>query len=355
MEEPLNQDQRPNGLSQALCQFIQFKVNGSQQEVPRSFFFKMSPSSYSEKIGQESFDPTATYAEVATSSIRLFKGTRCNIGQTALERHILDSLTGMVYGSNMIPNKGSDLIVTEKLCCEIFNGHRITLPAELDGVLYPASRENMEVVQHAKAAVYIINQLCMGGQDLSEDIILQTHRFLTEGMGAGDGVATPWEEYSGKYRTREVHSGFHSFHLSTDVPRLMKRMICDLKSDLKAMKDTGAVDPIALASKYAHIYCNIHPFADGNSRMKLLILNALLFKYGNFLVCVGQRGEDRSIYAAVVANGMALEEMYEDAEQEEKPLLYTELASFVLRHVRDSMKDLIGDMSQELVETVKFP
>lgn len=353
MEESLNQYQRPDGLTQALCQFIQFKANGPQQEVSKSFLFKMSPTSYSEKIGQENFDPTATYAEVASSSVQLYKGTRCNIGETALEHHILNCLTDMVYGSNMIQNTGSDLIVTKKLCHEIFNGHRITLPTELDGVHYPASRENMEVVQHAKAAVYIINQLCMGGQDLSEDIILQTHRFLTEGMDADDGVATPWEEYSGKYRTHEVHSSFHTFPHSSHVPYLMERMIRDLKSDLKEMRDTGAVDPIALASKYAHIYYNIHPFADGNTRMKLLILNAMLFTYGNFLVCVGQREEDRSIYADVVANGMALEEMYEDAEEEEKPLLYKELASFVLRHVRNSMKDLIGAMSQELVETAK--
>lgn len=123
-------------------------------------------------------------------------------------------------------------------------------------------------------------------------------------------------------------------------------MIRDLESDLKDAFKTGTIDPIAIASKYTHIFVNIHPFIDGNGRMCRLILNSILLKLGSFLVCIGDNEQDRSLYLDVACNTSALEDMYEDRYEEEKPVMHKELGSFVMSHVNESMRKLVTTMLQ---------
>lgn len=134
------------------------------------------------------------------------------------------------------------------------------LPANTSAVL----RSRREIVQHAKAASFIMTELCVRDQDLSEKIILQTHNILTYKVDSND---TPWEEYSGMYRKDDVCAGFHRFPNPILVPYKMKAMVRELESDLKIAIENGTIDPIGLASKYTHIFVNIHPFIDGNGRI----------------------------------------------------------------------------------------
>jgi Fic family protein len=314
---------------------------------------------YDYSIVATDFDPETIYPEIITLGNHLSEvlQKQLTLGQqTSFEDHILNCLADMVYGSNMIEHAGNSYEVTLKLCMAIFRdgeiGDAITedellelgkylqrknLPANLCAVL----QIRREIVQHAKAALYIMNQLCIHDQDLSEEIILQTHRILTYKVDAGD---TPWKEYSGVYRTDEVSAGFHSFPHHSLVPHKMKAMIRELKSDLNEALKMGTIDPIAIASKYTHIFVNVHPFIDGNGRMCRLILNSLLLKLGSFIVCIGGKDEDRSLYLEIAAKSSALEDLYEDLEEKGKPFMYKELGSFVLSHVGKSMYKLIDTL-----------
>jgi Fic family protein len=319
--------------------------------------------SYESKIGHEDFDPKTVFREMATLANEL--SNVFNTGLTprqeaAFENHILHSLAWMVYCSNKIEKAGSNSEITLKLCLAIFCGKEIreeieeqdqeylslkeslisqNLPADISAVL----RSRREVIQHAKAAAFMIDQLCIRGQDLSEQIILEAHRILTYKV---DAETTPWMEYSGVYRSHEVSAGLHAFPHPSLVPYKMKSMFHELKCDLKEATTNGTIDPIALASKYTHIFVNIHPFIDGNGRMCRLILNSMLLKFGAFLACIGVDEDDRSIYMEIAMNGGALEYLYEDAEEEEKPKLYKELASYVLGHVKKSMTGLVSAVAQ---------
>ncbi|KAJ5138744.1 uncharacterized protein N7515_003592 [Penicillium bovifimosum] len=91
----------------------------------------------------------------------------------------------------------------------------------------------------------------------------------------------------------------------------MKAMVRELQSDMREVIAKGTIDPIAIASKYTHIFVNIHPFIDGNGRMCRLIINSILLKLGGLLVCIGEKEEDRSLYMEVASNGGALEECME--------------------------------------------
>jgi fido (protein-threonine AMPylation protein) len=355
-------------LAKSLRQYMRSTLHIGRGTVsPRSLYgiqaqFTVAiDDAYDYKIGANDFDPDTIFPEIITlgNQISEVLQNQLTSGQeTAFEDHILHCLAGMVYGSNMIERAGNGPGVTLKLCLAIFRGEEIPedigetdeeflelkrnllrkyLPANTLAVL----RSRREIVQHAKAASYIITQLCIRGQDLSEEIILQTHQILTYKVDAGN---TPWKEYSGVYRTDEVCAGLHQFPHHSLVPNKMKAMIRELEWDLKKAINKGTIDPIAIASKYTHIFVNVHPFIDGNGRMCRLILNSILLKLGSFLVCIGDKEEDRSLYMDVACNAGALEDTFGDLDEEEKPVMHKELASFVMSHVKKSMRKLVTTM-----------
>ncbi|CAL5874355.1 uncharacterized protein PFLUO_LOCUS8651 [Penicillium psychrofluorescens] len=355
----------PVNLAESLCRSMRSTLRlgegtvcaRSLRGVETHFTIAMD-SAYDYKILHQEFDPEAVFPEIVALGNQLSEVLQSHLTseqEAAFEDHILDCLARMVYGSNMIERAGAGSQITLKLCHAIFRGEKIpedigetdeefltlkqslvrnNLPADTSAVL----RSRREIVQHAKAAAYIVNQLCIRGQDLSEEIILETHRILTYRV---DAESTPWTEYSGVYRSAEVSAGLHPFPHPLLVPHLMKAMIGELEFDLKKAMDSGTIDPIAMAAKYTHAFVNIHPFIDGNGRMCRLILNTLLLKLGSFFVSIGEGQADREVYLDIATNASALEDMYQDAEDEEKPKLYKELSSFVLVHVKRSMSKLI--------------
>ncbi|KAJ5751909.1 hypothetical protein N7520_008826 [Penicillium odoratum] len=202
-------------------------------------------------------------------------------------------------------------------------------------------RSGREIVQHAKAASYMISRLCIHNQDLSEEIILKTHKIFTYKIDAHN---SPWEQYSGVYRKDEVSAGFHQFPHHSLVPYKMTDMIRELKSDLQEVIKKRTIDPIDIASKYCHMFVNIYPFMDGNGRMCRLILNFILLRLGIVPVFIGNKEEDRSLYRDVVCNGSGLEEVYGDLDEEEIQFIgsmHKELSAFVITRVKHSMSDLL--------------
>ncbi|KAJ5804661.1 uncharacterized protein N7518_000964 [Penicillium psychrosexuale] len=349
-------------LAKSLRQYMQstFRV-GYGTVSPRSLYGIQAPElkvamdeAYHYKIGANEFDPGVVFPEVLTLSNQLstILHQLTPAQETKFENHILHCLASMVYGSNMIERAGGDSDSTFGLCTAIFLGKAVEGPEEIEEMkeefqipynklladISPALRSYREIAQHARAASYIIGQLCIHDQDLSEEIILQTHKILTYKV---DAETTPWEEYSGVYRTDEVSAGLHPFPHHSIVPFKMKGMVRDLQSDVKEAIAKGTLDPISMASKYTHIFVNIHPFIDGNGRMCRLILNSMLLKLGSFLACIGGTEEERTVYMEIASNGGALEDLYGDLDEDEKPVMHKELGSLVLEHVKESMQNLV--------------
>ncbi|KAI1042379.1 hypothetical protein LB505_010970 [Fusarium chuoi] len=286
--------------------------------------------------------PKETYQELRRHMKDVREGLEQSEYMADIDEHIIDELARMVYGSNMIENVGGDLDITLKLCRDIFRGGKEP-PEEiskhdpdygqLDLYLYnkdlPCKHADIlqsyrEIVQHAKAARFMIEQVCINDKDLSEYIISQAHGDLTYKIDHSKDI--PWNEYSGQYRLWNVRCGSHVFMDHSKVRIAMRDMIEELDSDIKEATDKGQIDPVALASKYCHKFVNIHPFGDGNGRMCRLILNTLLIKYGGGpIVSIGQNGRDRREYLRIaVAQSMK------------------QLAFFTLQHGCDSMLRLKG-------------
>lgn len=127
---------------------------------------------------------------------------------------IEEGLVTLVYGSNKIESAGSSLGITIKLCRHVFQGKPVSVdidegsPEYKEHADHPKQtqrksdksgviRSRMEVIQHAKALSFLIDQVLLNAHDLTEELVLHTHAILYHGLEDGDVVA-------GKYRTHEV-------------------------------------------------------------------------------------------------------------------------------------------------------
>ncbi|EWG45038.1 hypothetical protein FVEG_05980 [Fusarium verticillioides 7600] len=275
---------------------------------------------------------------------------------TEIDDTFNEKLAEMVYGSNMIEAVGSSLDITSELCRDIFAGGTDAddveisdhdpaykaIQTELIEKCKPSAHEDVlrtrrEVVQHAKAAYYIMNEVAIKGKDLSDEIILETHRLLTYKIDSPDGI--PSSEYGGIYRDCPVQRGFNSFPHQSTVPKAIRDLTASLKADIAAAEESVKVDPVALAAKYCHKFVNIHPFLDGNSRTCRLILNTILLKCGGCFVWFGKNPMERKEYLDIAAEGFAAEAMATQQEEMDdlpegfKPKHHKKLATFTLKHV----------------------
>ncbi|KAK2691915.1 hypothetical protein QWA68_009173 [Fusarium oxysporum] len=282
----------------------------------------MDDDTYEYNILQKS--PKELHQELRRHITDVKEGLEQSEDKSDLDEHIIDELARMVYGSNMIENVGGGLDITLKLCKDVFRGGKEPpeeigerdpdyeqLEIYLSNNDLPCKHADIlqsyrEIVQHAKAARFMIKQVCINGKDLSEDIIAQAHGDLTYKIEISEHIS--WNVYSGRYRLWNVRCGSHVFMDHSKVRIAMRDMIEELESDIKKATNKGQIDPVALASKYCHQFVNIHPFGDGNGRTCRLILNTLLIKYGGGcpIVSIGQDGRDRREYLRIaVAQNVA--------------------------------------------------
>ncbi|CAH0019498.1 unnamed protein product [Clonostachys rhizophaga] len=109
---------------------------------------------------------------------------------------LVETLATMVYGSNLIESAGAGFGITKRLCEAIFKSEEIReeiierdndyelLKQELKAKNLPHGflavlQSHREIIQHAKAARYMIQQVYLDGKDISEGIIMEAHRILT--------------------------------------------------------------------------------------------------------------------------------------------------------------------------------
>lgn len=282
---------------------------------------------------------------------------------------MLDVLSKMIFGSNYIEQAGAGLDITLKLCHAIFHGE--TVPDEITerDPEYQALKEDLvrqglpagtpaiirsrrEVVQHARAASYILNETYLKENDLTGGIILETHRILNHKVDTEDGY--PWAQYSGIYRTVPVTSGLHAYPPPERVPMGMRQFIASLNHDLQDAASRGEIDPVGLAAKYSQKFVGLHPFVDGNGRTCRLILNTLLIKYGAIPACIGQDSATREKYLEIAVTASlreASEEGNWDDDEEAAPKLHNGLATFTLKLVTEELRALARKLKGKVAKT----
>ena len=232
-----------------------------------------------------------------------------------IENSAQEMLIHAIYGSNFIERAGLGLEVTTYLCRQILlddtsthaddkSDERKSIELmEVDSTLKnnPVSyilRGRQEIIQHLKAYRHFLHRFVTLHEDMTEDLIIDTHRILCQGVpviqqGQDD---VPSEDYGGRYRNVIVGAGNTNFVVPHYVSRKMAELCLDFNVDMQQAEATGRVDPFSLAAKYSLEFVQIHPFLDGNGRMCRIILNAILFRFCGIFVAIGESEEDRTAY-----------------------------------------------------------
>ncbi|KAJ9145068.1 Fic/DOC family protein [Pleurostoma richardsiae] len=289
--------------------------------------------------------------EKATEWITAVQATEFDSGNQALvAKEVEDGMIRALFGSNMIERAGLGWDITVQICRKIFAGEDVgdipeREPYYLDNLVkiyrgqqrdlqdVPARhilRGRTEIIQHARAFQHIIHAFVVSHQDLTEELIKETHKILTHNTpiiqhGSPD---VPAEQYGGAYRTVIVGAGSTNFTVPRFVPVKMKQMCQRLKEKLAAAEEKGRIDPVSVATKYSLEFVQIHPFQDGNGRMCRLILNVILCRYAGIIVPIGEHGEDRKEYIDIKVR--ASEEMEGHGEY----------ATFVLGKVVERLREM---------------
>jgi fido (protein-threonine AMPylation protein) len=246
----------------------------------------------------EVFEESVTYLDEVKAMLIDLKDN-----DTSYEDHLVESMVQMIFTSNTLENAGAGHPVTLRLCKEILAGKDVgeigVRDDEYDEIQkyliekYGKSseeailRSRQQICQHAWALKYMVHRMVINGEQLSEEILKETHQILTHGIDAENEERDGSETYGGVYRTDMVGWGFTNFAAPKDIPRKVAAAIDDFNAAAKEAEMKKFMDPYAFSSKYYHTILNIHPFLDGNSRLCRLLLNTILLKYTGIMIPIG--------------------------------------------------------------------
>ncbi|KUJ15847.1 uncharacterized protein LY89DRAFT_783105 [Mollisia scopiformis] len=241
------------------------------------------------KMDQPSYDYnrfTPDPDDVLQDSIKYLSDLQpllANLNDTSYEAYLLESMAQMIYTSNLLENAGSSHPLTLGLGQFIFASSPIedssfpihstdysafrsyllskSRKADHEAIL----RSRKQIIQHALAMKYIVQHMIISNENLSEDLLKETHKILTFQIDADNDERDKSETYSGIYRTSNVGHTFVSFLPPSEIAGAITLAISSFTHDLATAEQSGTLDIYAFATKIHHTILNIHPFLDGNS------------------------------------------------------------------------------------------
>ncbi|RSL78414.1 hypothetical protein CEP51_008225 [Fusarium floridanum] len=262
-------------------------------------------------------DPKALFEKATRYLGSLGESQRTQQQQETLLNEIHEAIIHAIFGSNRIEGAGLGLDVTLHLCRMVLRGEpvpeiddrdpeyesKLLDVFNCDNTLRNQSRQfvlrgRREIVQHTRAFQHIIDRFVVKKEDMTEDLIKETHAILCQGISIIDPEhpEVPSEEYAGRYRSVAVGAGNTMFVVPKFIPEKMQELCAELKKDLEEGEAQASLDPFSLSAKYSLKFVEIHPFQDGNGRMCRMILNVILFRYAGIIIPIGEREEDRVEY-----------------------------------------------------------
>ncbi|KAG0646034.1 Adenosine monophosphate-transferase [Hyphodiscus hymeniophilus] len=270
--------------------------------------------------------------------------------------YLVESMVMMIFTSNYLENAGSSQPITLRICKEIFAGRE--LPEEIgerDTEYEPIQaylmekkaqsdksavlRSRKQIIQHAYALKYITHRMVIEGEALSESLLKETHRILTDGIDADNEDKDKSETYGGIYRSCSVGwTCFSTFARPEDVPKLMEQAVAAFNTEVEEAISKQTLDPFDLATKYFHRILNIHPFLDGNSRLTRLMMNTILLKYVGIVIPIGRDSIEADKWKETVTRAAEIQA----AEDEDRggKVAWAEVSTLVAIQGRSTLRGL---------------
>ena len=146
--------------------------------------------------------------------------------------------------------------------------------------------EAFEILDHFKAYEFLMGQT---EQPLTEDLVKETHKILTEHtLTYRYKDATPGEYTNTDMGAGDTIFGDHE-ELIARVPQLMA-------STQKAI-DELPVHPLEISAQFHKHFVFLHPFRDGNGRLGRLLSNFILVKLGHPMIIIDRVDREKYIGA----------------------------------------------------------
>ncbi|RKK70717.1 hypothetical protein BFJ69_g11603 [Fusarium oxysporum] len=289
--------------------------------------------------------------------------------------NIIEVLSRMIYGSNMISVAGGSLPTTYRLCRVVFE-ETSQPPEEItqNDLEYEEIRNHLEfrcipvshglilrcyreTLQHAQTAKYLIQKIFIDREAFSEATFKEAHRILTYKIDINQ--QTPWELYSGNYRTWSATYDTRfvdPVHITTAMLSMIDNLIVEMGSrevpydgiTIQQLSKEEVWERICYASKFCQRFINIRPFLDGNGRMYRLLLTTLLLRAGICPAVYGLHNMDRESHsrAEVSCYRHDLQGLGEVVTE-----THHELALFVLNHTYGQWRSTDAQMMTFLQAT----
>lgn len=151
--------------------------------------------------------------------------------------------------------------------------------------------EAFEMLDHFKAYEFLASQL---PQPLSEELLKNTHRILTEHtLPYRCKDAVPGEYTDTDMAAGDTLFGDHKTNIAL-VPRLL-HMTQDAI-------EKHAIHPIEISASFHKYFIYLHPFRDGNGRIGRLFSNFILSKFGHPPIIIENKYKTNYIQALKISH-----------------------------------------------------
>ncbi|KAF3907390.1 hypothetical protein ABW21_db0201560 [Orbilia brochopaga] len=330
-----------------------------------------------------------------------------NVSSFRLETFLAAQLTRVIHGSTALSHTGTDHATTSRICHGLFAGAGITelnLPsspgfrAELDAVTAQGRRPVLSsvlcareaVVRYTRALVYLVQRLVCDGDELTQELIKNTHRLLVRDHEPVDDI--PWENFGGWYcdysvsdhssddaetatitpasmaANRRARDLFYTFEESSDgsdetlafssflrrertdprpVEAYMENLLNSYHEQLELDRSLGhgreatQSDPLALIAWLCSEFMQISPFLTANKEISRIILTGALLKELGIVAVIGDGGEAaREEYRGVLERCKARHACDEEDDGDENyGASYAEFAGLVARKAERGVEE----------------
>ncbi|MEM1359915.1 MAG: Fic family protein, partial [Bacteroidota bacterium] len=155
-------------------------------------------------------------------------------------------------------------------------------------------KDHLDVQGHEKA-VDLMLEMVKGVRKVSQYDVRQLHQLLlkeTYQQGArtqsGEMVFRTINVGEYKRQPNHVRTADGSIHYYAD-PRDVPHRVAALLDWYDAVKDSGEIHPLVVATIFHHELVAIHPFDDGNGRMGRILMNFTLMRKGYPPIVISQK------------------------------------------------------------------
>ncbi|KAI1739167.1 fido domain-containing protein [Xylaria scruposa] len=167
-----------------------------------------------------------------------------------------------------------------------------------------AFRVRCEIVQHARALSWAINNIVIAGMPWSEKVVKTIHSILYTGIADDDIVPGDYRDVNDPIAVKHIdpktgEEKMTKFIHPHGIPSHMAAWANKLNAHISLAESGSFFDPYDLAAKHYCSFVKIQPFGVGNGLVSRIILNCLVMRYAGHMIRMGMDDEEKGEFLGI--------------------------------------------------------